>query len=212
MKLFHLITACLCLSMVSEGQVQFNFFGGPQSTKARYTVNDSKQVTSFKTGLQAGAGLKVPFENRIFFTPVVFYSLKGYKVQFNKFAFPPDPDATDNNVTLHTVETAALLQFDFSDQPDHYFISFGPALDFQLYGKEKYNLATGGAVNKKMRFGFADYGRYSASAIARFGFETGSKLIVFVQFNLGLSSINNADYGPGIQHRVVGFSFGKYIK
>src|SRR5258705_7773400 len=154
MKLLYLATAVFLISVVSDAQVEFNFFAGPQITKASYKVNDTKQNTDFKIGFQAGIGMKVPFENKLYFAPSLFYSLKGYKVQLNKYTFPPDPDASDNDVTLHTVEIAPLLQFDFSNKPGHFFISFGPSFDFQLYGKEKFNLLTGGTVKKDMKFGF----------------------------------------------------------
>lgn len=212
MRLFYLTTACLFLSILSDGQVQINLFGGPQFSKASYKVNDSKQKTSFKPGIQAGIGLKIPFENRIYFAPSVFYSHKGYKVNFNKHVFPPDPDASDNNVTMHTMEFAPMLQIDLSDQPDHFYISFGPSLDIQIYGREKFHLLnTGESVNKNIVFGFEEYGRYSIAAIGRVGYESKNGMIIFAQYNLGLGSINNADYGPNILHRVFGISVGKYL-
>ena len=212
MRLFYLTIACLCLSVLSFGQVQFNLFGGSQISKANYKVSDEKQKNSFKPGIQAGIGLKVPFENKIYFAPSIFYSYKGYKVNFNKYVFPPDPDASNNNVTMHTLEIAPLLQFDLSDKADHYYISFGPSLDLQLYGREKFQiLNTGEAVNKKIVFGFSDYGRYSISAIGRIGYENKNGIIIFAQYNLGLGSINNADNGPNILHRVFGVSVGKYL-
>jgi len=210
MKILFLIPALLIAAgIIAQNQV--NIFAGPQATTASYKVNDKKQDTEFKFGFHAGVGMKVPFENRVYFSPSIFYSLKGYKVKFNQHVYPPDPDAIDNNVTLHTIEVAALLQIDLGDQPDHFFICFGPSVDFQLFGKEKYNLFSGGSVNKNMKFGFADYGHYSTCAVARFGYESSNGLLLFAQYNLGLGSINNADNGPVIRHRVFGISIGKNI-
>ena len=170
MKNICLFAVLLLITAVLNAQVQFNYFGGSQISTALYKVNDSKQNTSLKLGIQAGIGMKVPFENKIFFAPVIFYSLKGYKVSLDSHVFPPDPEASNNNVSMHTIEAAPLVQIDLSDQPGHYFISFGPSLDFQIKGKEKFHLMTGESVNKNMKFSFGDYGRYSIAAIGRIGY------------------------------------------
>ena len=211
MKKIYLIAVILIITANTEAQIQLNIFGGPQTTTALYKVNDSKQKTSQKFGFQAGMGLKIPFENKIFFAPVAFYSLKGYKVQLDSRVFPPDPEALENNVTMHTFEAAALIQFDLGTKQDHYFISFGPSLDIQIKGKEKYRLMTGESINKDMRFSYGDYGRYSIAAIGRFGYEFNNELMIFVQYNMGLGSINNADNGPSILHRVFGISIARVL-
>ena len=56
------------------------------------------------------------------------------------------------------------------------------------------------------------YGRYSANFIAQLGYETNSGFIIFAQYSHGATSINNADLGPRIRHRVFGLSIGKYLK
>ena len=58
-------------------------------------------------------------------------------MKFNRYAFPPDTLATDNNTSIHTFELAFLLQFDLGKRHGHFFIKAGPSLDFQLAGKEK---------------------------------------------------------------------------
>lgn len=210
MKILY-ISAALLIASISNAQNLESFFAGPQASTAAYKVNDIKQNTEFKFGFHAGMGMKVPFEGNLFFSPSVFYSLKGYKVQFTQRVFPPDPDAADNNVTLHTLSLAGLLQVDLSKGPDHFFLAFGPALDFQLFGKEKFNLQSGGSVNRNMKFGFADYGRYLTSVIGRVGYEKSNGLLVFLQYDLGMGSLNNADHGPTIRHRVISLSLGKVI-
>ena len=211
MKKIYLLAVIIIITANAEAQVQLSIFGGPQTTTALYKVNDSKQKTSQKFGFQAGVGLKIPFDNKIFFSPVAFYSLKGYKVKLDSRVFPPDPEALENNVTMHTFEAAALIQFDFSDKPSHYFISFGPSLDLQLKGKEKYRLMTGESINKDMRFSYGDYGRYSIAAIGRIGYEYNNEYMIFAQYNMGLGSINNADNGPIILHRVFGISIARFL-
>ena len=103
-------------------------------TTAKYKINDEKQPTDFKPGFQLGATIKLAFDNQLYFGPAVYYSMKGYKVTLNTPAFPPTELAINNQTTLHTIELAPLLHFDFSTQPSHFFVKFGPAIDFNLSG------------------------------------------------------------------------------
>jgi hypothetical protein len=189
----------------------FGMFAGPQALSTKYMIRHVKQANENKYGFQAGFGWKVPFEAPMFFSPAVFYSLKGYKVTFNQFAYPPDTAARDNNTTIHTLELAFLLQVDMSKKPNHVFVKIGPTLDFQLFGKEKFNLKTGAPVKRNMPFDFSAYGHYSANVIAQLGFETGGGFILFAHYSYGLASINNSDGGPRIHYRIYGFSIGKYF-
>ncbi|MEQ1676143.1 MAG: porin family protein [Chitinophagaceae bacterium] len=212
MKLLSVTCTLLFVSTIATGQVQLGLFAGAQATSSKYVVQGKRQDNTFKYGIQGGAMLKVPFENRLFFVPAAYYSMKGYDVKFTQFAFPPDVNAADNNTTIHCFELAALLQLDLGNKPSHFYIKAGPSLDFQLFGKETFNLRTGGAVSRKMKWGPGDYGRYSASFHAQLGYETSSGFLIFLQYTHGAASINNADYGPRIRHRAFGLSFGKYLK
>src|SRR5690242_16555195 len=109
------VIVCLVVALIAltgDAQPLPGIFAGPQMTASKYTIYGTKQPNTWKYGFQAGAMLKVPFDNNLFFAPQAFYSLKGYKVEFNRRAFPPDTLALDNNVTVHTFELAALLQYD----------------------------------------------------------------------------------------------------
>ena len=206
------ITVTLIMSFFfCRSQNRIGIFAGPQTTTVRYLVNDVKQQAQYKFGFHAGVGLKIPFDNHLYFSPSAFYSLKGYKVKFTQRAFPPDTTATDNNTSIHTFELAFLLQFDFGDKPAHFFIKAGPSLDFQLAGKEKYHLKNGTLVTHAMPYGFAQYGHYSASLLTQLGFETSGGSFITAQYNLGLASLNNADNGPVIKHRTIGLSIGTYV-
>jgi Outer membrane protein beta-barrel domain len=211
MKFISLIVTTLSITLSASSQVQFNIFAGPQATTAHYTIGGTKQETEMKVGFHAGIGMKVPFENKLFFAPAAYYSMKGYKVTYNKFVALPDVNARDNKTTLHTFELAPLLQFDFNNNPSHFFIKAGPGLDFQLIGNEKFNLLTNGSVDRKMKFSYGDYGRFSANGLFQLGYEAGSGLIIFAQYSHGLASISNLDGGPQIKHRVFGISFGKFL-
>ena len=208
---FFLSALTLFFTLAASSQVKFGMFAGGQATSAKYRIDEVKQPTENKFGFQAGALMKVPFEGQLYFAPALFYSMKGYKVTYNKFVFPPDAIAVDNNTTIHTVETAFLLQYDFSSQPGHTFLRVGPTLDFQLFGKEKFKTNTNSVVDRKMKFGYSDYGHYSANMLVQLGYEAENGLMIFWQYTYGLGSINNADGGPRIRHRGFGLSVGKYF-
>jgi Outer membrane protein beta-barrel domain len=211
MKKTILLSVLIVITFACYSQSLFGIFAGAQASTAKYTIAGVKQPSGYKYGFQAGFGWKIPFETRLFFSPAAFYSLKGYKVKFNHYSYPPDTLAIDNNTTIHTFELAFLLQFDMGKQPDHFFLKAGPSLDFQLIGKEKFNLKTGGSVDRNMVYSFGEYGHYAASLLMQLGFETRSGFMIFGQYTLGLANLNNADDGPQIKHRVYGISIGKYF-
>jgi hypothetical protein len=206
-----LLSLLIVFSFIGQGQTRFGIFAGPQTSSAKYTITGVKQACENKFGFGAGVGWKVDFENQLYFAPAAFYSLKGYKVKFNRYSFPPDTAALDNNTSIHTFELAFLLQYDLGKKPGHLFIKAGPSLDFQLSGKEKFNLKTGGSVDRSMVYGFASYGHYSASLLIQFGYESKTGFIISGQYTDGLMSLNNADGGPQIRHRVYGICIGKYL-
>jgi hypothetical protein len=205
--LFSLITFSL-----SYSQVEVGLFAGPQATGARYTILNQKQKNEIKYGFQAGVGLKVPFEDKLFFSPAAFYSQKGYKIKLTQFVYPPDTNAINNNTTIQTFELAALLQYDFSKKPGHVFIKIGPTLDFRLFGKEAFDLKAGGSVSRKMKFSIdGDYGLFSANFLGQIGYETGNGFMIFIQYTHGMANTSNEDKGPGIRDRAYGISIGKYL-
>ncbi|HEY5772040.1 MAG TPA: porin family protein [Chitinophagaceae bacterium] len=209
---FLFIVITLLSSFSVNSQVEFGLFAGPQLTDVRYIIDGKKQESSLKLGVNAGVQMKVPFENRLSFAPSIMYNLRGYKVKFDGSSFPPDSSAIDNNTSFHTIELGFLLQHDFKLEPGHFFIRFGPSLDFVLFGNEKFNTNTNGFVERKMKFSFTDYGRYLASAIFQFGFEAKNGWFIYGHYNYCLISMNNRDMGPGIGNRAGGISIGKYLK
>lgn len=212
MPKFFLLSFVLLSGIFSAAQNRFNVFAGGQATTVRYRVTDSKQATTFKPGFHAGAGAKIEFDNKLFFSPAIYYSYKGYKVVLDKAVAPPDLTALNNNTTIHTLETAFLLQYDFNSKPSHFFIKLGPSLDFQLSGKETFDRVDGTRVTRNMKFDFSDYGRYAASAVVQVGYEMANGFLLYAQYTHGLSNLNNADAGPSIEYRVIGVTIGKYLK
>lgn len=208
-----IIALCILagISLTSLAQTQWGVFAGPQMTSANYFIAGNKQSATGKFGFQAGATCKIPFETNLYFSPAAFYSLKGYKVNFDGISFPPDSLAINNNTTLHTFELAVLLQYNLGKKPNHFFIKAGPSLDFQLSGNEKFDRSDNTTVDRPMNFSFISYGRYAANILLHFGFETQKGLIIFGQYTHGIGSINNKDEGPRILHNALGISIGKYF-
>jgi hypothetical protein len=89
MKKISCVSILILFVIKGMSQVDFGVFGGPQISFSRYEIKTKKQDNQVKFGFQAGAGLKVPFESRIYFSPIIFYSMKGYKVTFTKPSVPP---------------------------------------------------------------------------------------------------------------------------
>lgn len=216
MKKLNFLILCIIAAAPVFSQVEFGAFAGGQMTYASYytpeiNLGKTKQATSTKFGFQAGGMLRVQFEGRLFFAPMVFYSMKGYKVTFTRPSIPPDSLAVDNDVTLHTFELAPLFQYNFSDNPSHFFIKAGPAIDIQLFGKETFNKSSGGSVSRNMKFSYADYGRYGVNIHAHLGYETSSGFMITGFYTLGLGSIVNTDNGAVVKHRAAGITIGKYF-
>jgi len=212
MKQLLLVAAVIMITVSANAQNKVLLYGGPQMSSAFYSINGHAQQVSSRPGFHLGTTLKVPFENHLYFAPSMFYSLKGYKVRLNEPSTPPDSLATSNETRIHTLEIAPLLQIDFSMKPNHFFVKFGPSIDVQLSGREKFTLQDKSTVSRKMTYSFKDYGYVGANVMATFGYETSCGYMFGLTYSHGLGSINNVDYGARILHQVVSFSFGKYLK
>lgn len=199
------------LTLFGNSQLRTHLFAGPQMTTASYKVGGKSQDASFKPGFMAGIGLKVPFDNQLYFAPTVFYSLKGYKVTLSDPAGLPDMMAINNEVTVHSVELGFMLHLDLSKSANHLFLRAGPSLDFALTGREKFDKNNGDKVNRPMKFGFGDYGHYLASGLVHLGYETPAYYIM-AQYQGTLGSISNLDDGPVIKHRILGLTAGFFLK
>lgn len=201
----------LSLLFYQDADAQLTVFGGPQISSASYTINQVAQPTKFKTGFMAGVGLRSLLEGPVYFAPLLYYSKKGYDVTFNQRAFPPDSAAKNNSTSINTIELAPLVQINFSKKPSYLFVRFGPAIDFALSGKETFDSTNNKRVSQNMVFDFAAYSYATTSGILQLGYQHKSGLTIFAHYALGLGSLNNADGGPVIRHRVAGISAGWQI-
>lgn len=205
-----LMALTCCFYFHAFCQVRLNLFAGPQITTSRYVVNGIAQPVQVKPGIMAGIGAKVFFDNNIFFFPAVYYSLKGFKVTLNNPSFPPYELAKNNNVSVHTIEFAPLIQVDLSKKMNYWYFRIGPSVDFAFYGTEKFDTLNGpGTVKRKLVFDYTVYGHFTASANIHLGYQTANGLGIFGFYSYGFGSMNNADGGPRIFHRLGGIAISK---
>jgi hypothetical protein len=213
MKTLCVLCLILLFAVPAQGQVVFGFLAGPQATTAKYTVKNVKQPTEFKFGFHAGMNSKIFFENNLFFSPAMSYSLAGYKVTFNRGSFPPDLLAKSNNVTLHQLDVDFLLQYDIGKKPGHFFIKAGPSLSYIFTGTEQFDLITGEQVKRNMKFGItSDYGPYLGSMVIDLGYETAKGFFIYAHYVHGLTNMSNVDGGPQIINRNIGLTLGSFLK
>ncbi len=212
MKYLLSLALVCCLSFAGNAQIDLFVFGGPQATTARYVIGGAKQETDYKVGAMVGVGSKMRLEGIFSFAPAIFYSLKGYKVDYNRSSPFPEPNALNNNVTLHTIEVAPLLQFDLSRKEKHLFIKVGPSIDVNISGKEKMDLNNNTHVDRKMVFDFNSYSYIGASLIGQLGYEVSNRFNISLQYSLGIGSINNHEEGPSIKNRSFGVTAGYFFK
>ena len=191
-----------------SAKAQLTVFAGPQMSSANYVIRHIDQPTGYKTGFMGGVGLRSLIEGPVYFAPSLYYSKKGYKVTLTEPAFPPDTAAKSNSTSLHTIELAPLVQINFSKKASYLFVRFGPALDFALSGTERFDSAGIKNIERKMVFDFGVYSYATTSGILHLGYQHQSGFTIFAHYALGLSSLNNADGGPRIRHRVAGISAG----
>jgi hypothetical protein len=212
MKKFVLAFLSLLPAAAMHAQTTtYGIFAGAQATTAKYKVRDNEQKTGYKYGPLGGIAIKIPFENHLYFTPAFYYNCKGYSVVLKDTAYPPGIDAIANETTIHTIDIAPLFTITMSKKPSHCYVEFGPVFDGVISGKETVTKKDGSVVNRPMKFSFSDYGRITASVVGKFGYESGSGFFIAAQYAHGLGSLNNADEGPSIKHRIFGLMIGKFF-
>lgn len=205
---FFAFVLLFCLFRAADANAQLTIFGGPQMTSASYSIRDVKQETEYKIGFMGGVGLKTLIEGNFYFSPMLFFSRKGYKVSFDRPNFPPDSGAVNNNTSINTIELAPLIQVNFSKKESYGFLRFGPSFDFNLSGKETFDSTNNKRISRDMDFDYAAYSHATISMNLQTGFQHRSGFTAFIFANFGVSSFNNADYGPKIFHRVGGVALG----
>ncbi|RYY66461.1 MAG: PorT family protein [Chitinophagaceae bacterium] len=207
---FGALAAALFSLTASAQKTEFGAIAGPQYTTANYFLHGKEMATKGKVGLHAGVVAKIPFEGRLFFSPSLTYSLKGFSVALTDTSSNPGIDAVANDLRLHTAELAPLFTIYLGKTKDRgAYVQFGPSLDLNLQGNEKVTVKSGNVVDRDMKFGGQGYSRLTPSVIVRFGVESAKGFFFNAHIQQGIGSLNNNDFGPAIRHRIAGVSVGK---
>ena len=202
--------ALICNLTASAQKTEFGVLAGPQYTTATYSLHGKPQASNGKMGVHAGVIARIPFEGRLFFTPSLTYSLKGFSVALTDTSSNPGIDAVANDLRLHTAELAPLFTIYAGRKTDRgFFFQFGPSLDLNLTGRENITLNTGKSVSRNMKFNGQGYSRLTPSLILRLGTQTAKGYFFNAHIQQGIGSLNNNDFGPNIRHRIFGVSVGK---
>lgn len=188
-------------SNLASAQIHYGLKAGINSVNALVVAPDGTQPsTSPGTGFYLGCLLKIPFDNKLYFVPAIQYSYKNYTIHYN------DADLTSCRMHLNYIEIPMLLNYDFKNSGNYFFIQGGPSFSFALSGKQVNTKPGEASHTENMKFAYTSYGRFEANAVLNLGFHFCNNLSLVGGYALGLGTIVNDDNGPVIKHRM--FNFG----
>lgn len=189
------VALLLLLSCIAVAQpVKWNFRAGWHTSSAQIIDKSSghKTGTNHLNGLSAGVGLKVEFDNLLYFTPRVQYSMHGFETAGNK-------ETPSVQYRVHYIEFPVLLQLDFNKKQQGFYAQFGPSLGAAIAGSSKE-----AGKSTPLRFAMTQYNRVNIDAVAHVGYRFKNKLSVDAGYTYGLTSITNGDTQPIIRMAQLG--------
>ena len=200
-------TICLFLSAASTaqtlGKIEYGIKAGYNHVFSKFSA---AKTTGFSGGY-AGVQMKIPFDNRLFFTPQVDLNYRGMKTN----ALPAGTYSKISEVQLRLMP---LLQIDFK-HPDKkensLFVMLGPSLGFGLAGNQTKQDGAGVPQEGKLKYGFQHYGQYDASWHTGLGFETTSGLRLLVDYTFVFGNMINTDDAPGLRYHTVSAGIGYWF-
>jgi hypothetical protein len=193
-RIVPLALLLLISSIVFAQPVQWNFRAGWHTSSAQIIDKSSskKSPSNHLNGLSAAVGIKVEFDNQLYFSPRIQYSLHGFELAGTK----NDPAV---QYRLHYIEFPILLQLDFTKKNQGLFASFGPSVGGAISGS-----TTKESQKEPMRFGMTQYNRINIDAMAQIGYEFKNGLSIDAAYTYGLTSITNGDELPIIRMAQLG--------
>lgn len=182
--------------------------------KVKYTnpIFTTDMNTKVKTGLKAGAYLKIPVIEGFYVEPGLLYSMKGYSQELTMNINPitMSSDKIKYRTNVHWLELPVNLGYDFHiGKAGELFVAAGPYFGYALSGKQK---ADDDAIkDHKLDFG-PDTGDDMRSFDLGFNFGLGYQipLGLYIRAQYGFSATNLApeeDYGK-LKNKVFSFSIG----
>lgn len=208
-KLFSLFIAGTLFMSVGFaqdlGKIYYGIKGGYNYIRTTYSAAKTNAVH----GGYIGFMMKIPFDNRLHFTPQVDLNYRGMKCDTL-------PKKVLSKVSEIQLRVMPLLQIDFKKPEENkstLFVQFGPSLGFGLKGNQTKQDAAGVPTDGKLKYGFAEYGKFDASMHLGFGYEATGGFRLLLDYAYGLSNMNNADDGNKMKYSTIsagiGYWFGK---
>jgi len=187
------------------GKIYYGVKGGYNYIRTNYTAAKTNAVH----GGYIGFMMKIPFDNRFHFNSQVDLNYLGMKCDTL-------PKKLLSKVSEVQLRVMPLLQIDFKKPEENkstLFVQFGPSLGFGLKGNQTKQDAAGVPTDGKLKYGFAEYGKFDASMHLGFGYEATGGFRLLVDYAYGLSNMNNADDGNKLKYSTIsagiGYWFGK---
>ncbi len=204
-----LLTATICLFLTATtfaqtlGKIEYGIKGGYS-----YVFSDfSAAKTNGFSGGYAGVMMKIPFDNRLFFTPQIDFNYRGMQTN----ALPLNTYSKLNEVQFRLMPVVQIDLKHPSQNENTLFIMTGPSLGFGLIGKQTKQDGAGVPTNAKLRYGYQHYGMYDASWHAGLGYETTSGLRILIDYTYGLGNMINTDEGPSLRYHTVSAGIGYWF-
>ena len=205
-KIITTAISFLILQAVSA-QINLGIKAGYNYSTARVIANSVKQKTQYIGGYGAAIIFKTWFDGVLHFSPYIAYNRRGY-------SYSPGTGAIKQiENTIHYIDVVPVLSFDFPIHSNQSFIAgFGPVVGFAIAGKEKTTPVNGLTTEKKMVFGFGDYGRYDVGLTTNIGYRF-NKYLLEVSYLYSLTDLENDEaIKRDIRNRMFSMSVGYYFK
>ena len=181
---FFLMPMILLVSVASKAQTNFGITLGGTYSNISAKLSGITVSPKYKAGITAGLFVDVSFSNNLSFQPSLNFVQKGLKSV---------EDDVKDNVSYSYLELPLNIVYR-TQKEKGFFIGAGPSFAYGLSGKEKYKDSQH-SENTKVNFGSGENDvkpfEYGINGLA--GYKFGNGFLFSVNYNLGLSNIQNGN-------------------
>ena len=179
-----LMLMILLTSHSLSAQTKIGLTAGASFANLKAKAESISITSDLKPGITAGLFIDVPLSSNFSFQPALNFVQKGGSFK---------DDFETGKTTLNYLEVPLNFIYN-TGTAEGFFIGAGPAMAYGFSGKEK-----SGSEATKIKFGSGDEElkafEFSANAIAGYRFAKG--FMISANYNLGLTSLANADSEDG---------------
>ena len=201
LNFFFLMPMILSVSVASNAQTNIGLTLGGTSSSVTAKASGISISPKSKTGITAGLFTDISLSNNLSFQPALNFVQKGFKME---------QDDVKDNLSYNYLELP--LNFVYSTQKSlGFFIGAGPSIAYGLSGKEKY-MDSQNSEDTKVNFGSGENDikpfDYGVNVLAGYKLATG--MLFSVNYNLGLSNIQNGSSNETgtVKNKYFGFKIG----